>query len=106
MSAHVLFKCIKRVGGNRSLSPNSFNKFNNTGARMLDSIYHLRSKLLAFWREKVKMLPSFITKVMLLDSILPHPISSGNECDKMSLNIAIFFLYLSLIYHIYFYAIS
>ena len=23
-----------------------------------------------------------VTKVMLLDSILPHPVSSGNECDK------------------------
>ena len=25
---------------------NEFNKFNNTGARMLDSIYHMTSKLL------------------------------------------------------------
>ena len=29
---------------------------------------------------------------MLLDSILPHPVSSGNECDKRSLNIAIFLI--------------
>ena len=25
--------------------PNEFNKFNNTGARMLDSIYHMTLKL-------------------------------------------------------------
>ena len=29
---------------------------------------------------------------MLLDSILPRPVSSGNECDKRSLNIAIFLI--------------
>ena len=40
---------------------NKFNKFNNAGARMLDS-YHMTSKLLkiAFWPENVKILPSFI----------------------------------------------
>ena len=50
MSAHVFIKFIKRVGGKRSnvrlakiLSPfrNKFNKFNNTRARILDSIYHM-----------------------------------------------------------------
>ena len=35
MSAHVL-----------SLFRNEFNKFNNTGARMLDSIYHMTLRLL------------------------------------------------------------
>ena len=33
-----------------------------------------------------------VTKVMLLDSILPHPVSSETKCDKRSLNIAIFLL--------------
>ena len=28
-----------------SLVPNEFNKFNNTGAHMLDSIFHCTSKL-------------------------------------------------------------
>ena len=40
---------------------NLFNKFNNTGARMLDSIYHMKIKLLKnlfIWHDKVKMLPS------------------------------------------------
>ena len=29
-----------------SLFPNEFNKFNNTGARMLDSFYHMTLKLI------------------------------------------------------------
>ena len=50
MSAHVLLNLLnslrksdKMLGMPRILSLflNSFNKFNNTGARMLDSIYHL-----------------------------------------------------------------
>ena len=40
---------------------NNFNKLNNTGAQMLDSIYHMELNLLKkhIWREKVKILPSF-----------------------------------------------
>ena len=37
-------------------------KFNNTGARMLDFIYHMTLKLIKkriFWRGNVKILPSF-----------------------------------------------
>ena len=42
-----------------SLFRNEFNKFNNTGARMLDSIYHMTFKIQCtlkfhFWREHVK----------------------------------------------------
>ena len=49
MSAHVLLNSLnelrkkdKMIGLPSILSPfhNEFNKFNNTGARMLDSIYH------------------------------------------------------------------
>ena len=49
MSAHVLLNLLNelrkryKIGGLPSilsLFPNLFNKFNNTGARMLDSIYH------------------------------------------------------------------
>ena len=38
---------------------NQFNKFNNTGARMLDSIYHMPLKYLKilFWCENVKIFP-------------------------------------------------
>ena len=38
---------------------NKFNKFNNTGAPMLDSIYHYDIKIILksyFWRENVKVL--------------------------------------------------
>ena len=49
MSAHVLLKLLKELGkidkmrglpSILSLFRNDFNKFNYTGARMLDSIYH------------------------------------------------------------------
>ena len=50
MSSHVLLNLLNELGKSdimrglpSILSPfrNEFNKFNNTGARMLDSIYHL-----------------------------------------------------------------
>ena len=44
-----------------SLFPNEFNKFNNTGARMLDFIYHMTLKLLKnhIFGVKTQDLPSF-----------------------------------------------
>ena len=40
-----------------SLFRNEFNKFNNTRARMLDSIYHMTNTLKShFWRENVMVL--------------------------------------------------
>ena len=61
MSAHVLLNLLnslrkrdKMLGKPRILSlfPNSFNKFNNTRARMLDSIYHMTNTLKSdFWRK-------------------------------------------------------
>ena len=53
MSAHVLlnlFNELKKSDKMRGLPSilllfrNEFNKFNNTGARMLDSIYHMKLK--------------------------------------------------------------
>ena len=53
MSAHVLLNLLNELGKRdkmRGLSSilsffhNEFNKFNNTGARMLDSIYNMTSK--------------------------------------------------------------
>ena len=45
MSAHVLLNILNKLGERDkkllSLFRNEFNKFNNTGARMLDSIYHI-----------------------------------------------------------------
>ena len=55
MSAHVLLNLSKELGKRdkmRGLSSilssfsNSFNKFNNTRAPMLDSIYHMTLRLL------------------------------------------------------------
>ena len=54
MSAHVLLNLLNELGKRDkmrglpsilSLFRNEFNKFNNTGARMLDSIYHMTLKL-------------------------------------------------------------
>ena len=42
-----------------SLFRKEFNKFNNTGARMLDSIYHMTNALKShFWRKNVMILSS------------------------------------------------
>ena len=55
MSAHVLLNLLNelwkrdKMRGLSSFLPlflNEFNKFNNTGARMLDSIYHMTLRLL------------------------------------------------------------
>ena len=54
MSVHVLLIILnelrkrdkmRRLPSNLSLFRNEFNKFNKTGARMLDSLYHLTLKL-------------------------------------------------------------
>ena len=51
MRAHVLLNSLRKrdklLGKPRILSffPNSFNKFNNTLARILDSIYHMTFRL-------------------------------------------------------------
>ena len=73
MSAHVLLNLLNELGKRDkmrglpsilSLFRNEFNKFNNTRARMLDSIHHMTPgiKLIKnrfFWRENVKILSSF-----------------------------------------------
>ena len=50
MSAHVLLNLLNKLGKKirceamssiLSVFPNEFNKFNNTGAQMQDSIYHM-----------------------------------------------------------------
>ena len=51
MSAHVLLNLLNELGkrdkmrGLPRLFRNEFNKFNNTRARMLDSIYHMTNTL-------------------------------------------------------------
>ena len=66
MSAHVLLKLSNELGKRDSirglpsilsLFRNEFNKFNNTRARMLDSIYHMTNTLkYHFWRKIVIIL--------------------------------------------------
>ena len=63
MSAHVLLNLLNELGKRDkmrglpsilSLFRNEFNKFNNTGARMLDSIYHMINTLKShFWCKNV-----------------------------------------------------
>ena len=62
ISAHVLLNLLNELGkidkmrglpSILSLFRNEFNKFNNTRARMLDSIYHVTNTLKShFWRVK------------------------------------------------------
>ena len=62
MSAHVLLNLLNELGKRDkmrglpsilSLFRKEFNKFNNTRARMLDSIYHMTNHLKSyFWRKK------------------------------------------------------
>ena len=67
MSAHVLLNLLNELRKRDkmrglpsilSLFRNEFNKFNNTRARMLDSIYHMTNtlKLSYFWRKNVILL--------------------------------------------------
>ena len=61
MSAHVFLNLLNELGKRDkmrgllsilSLFRNEFNKFNNTRARMLDSIYHMTNTLKShFWRK-------------------------------------------------------
>ena len=66
MSAHVLLNLLSELGKRDkmrglpsilSLICNEFNKFINTRARMLDSIYHVTNTLESdFWRKNVTIL--------------------------------------------------
>ena len=65
MSAHVLLNLLNELWKRDkmrglpsilSLFRNEFNKFNNTGARMLDSIYHMTLTLFLFYIFRVKTL--------------------------------------------------
>ena len=42
---------------NVPLFRNKFNKFNNTGAQLLDSIYHVALSSRIFWRENLTAWP-------------------------------------------------
>ena len=66
MSVYVLLNLLNELGKRDkmrglpsilSLFRNEFNKFNNTRARMLDSIYHMKNTFKShFWRKNVIIL--------------------------------------------------
>ena len=68
MRVHVLLNLLNELGKRDrmqglpsifSLFCNEFNKFNNTKAGMLDSIYHMTNTLKShFWRKNVMILSS------------------------------------------------
>ena len=68
MSAYVLLNLLNKLGKRDkmrglpsilSLFRNKFDKFNNTRARMLDSIYHITNNLKShFWGKNVMILSS------------------------------------------------
>ena len=68
MSAHVLLNLLNELGKRDkmrglpsilSLFRNEFKNFNNTRARMLDSIYHMANTLKShFWRKNAMILSS------------------------------------------------
>ena len=75
MSAHVLLNLLNELGKRdkmrglpsiSSLFCNKFNKFNNTRARMLDSIYHMIIRLLWTLISSVKSYNCAIMYAMLI----------------------------------------
>ena len=72
MNAHVLLNLLNELGKSDKmrgllsilfLFRNEFNKFNNTRARMLDSIYHMTNTLKShFWRKNVIILSLYASR--------------------------------------------
>ena len=69
MSAHVLLNLLNEFGKSDKmrglpsillLFRNEFNKFNNTSARMLESIYHMTNTLKSYFRRKNVMILSLL----------------------------------------------
>ena len=83
MSAHVLLNLLNKLGKRDkmrglpsilSLFRNKFNKFNNTRAGMLDSIYHMTNTLKShFWRKNVIILSFYVRKVVM--DVITFPVN-------------------------------
>ena len=78
MSAHVLLNLLNELGKRDkmrglpsilSLFRNEFNKFNNTRARMLDSIYHMTNTLKSDFRRKKTLLFCHYVRNVVMDVI-------------------------------------
>ena len=87
MSAHVLLNLLNELGKRDkmrglpsilSLFRNEFNKFNNTGARMLDSIYHMT--LRSLWNL------IFGVKNVIIASLCTQRCYGRNNVSRKSIN--------------------
>ena len=74
MSAHVLLNLLNELGKRDkmqgllsilSLFRNEFNKFNNAGARMLDSIYHMTNTLKSHFCRKNVLFCHYVRNVVM-----------------------------------------
>ena len=82
MSAHVLLNLLNELGKSDkmrglpsilSLFRNEFNKFNNTRARMLESIYHMINTLKShFWRKTLSFC-HFVRNVVM--DVITFPVN-------------------------------
>ena len=82
MSAHVLFDLLNELGKRDkmrglpsilSLFRNEFNKFNNTRARMLDSIYHMTIMLKSHFSRKNVILKVYVRNVVM--DVITFPVN-------------------------------
>ena len=80
MSAHVLLNLLNELGKRDkmrglpsilSLFRNEFNKFNNTRARMLDSIYHMTNTLESHFWHKTLYFCHYVCNVVMDVIIFP-----------------------------------
>ena len=74
MSAHVLLNLLNELGKRYkmrglpsilSLFRNEFNKFNNTRAQMLDSIYHMKTTLKSHFCRKTLLFCHYVRNVVM-----------------------------------------
>ena len=82
MSAHALLNLLNELGKRDkmrglpsilSLFRNEFNKFNNTRARMLDSIYHMTNTLKSHFCHKTLLFCHYVRNVVL--DVITFPVN-------------------------------
>ena len=82
MSAHVLLNLLNELGNRDkvrglpsilSLFRNEFNKYNNTRARMLDSIYHMTNTLKIILGVKTLLFCHYVRNIVM--DIITFPVN-------------------------------
>ena len=82
MSAHVLLNLLNELGKRDkmrglpsilSLFRNEFNKFNNTRARMLDSIYHMENTLQSDFGVNTLLFCHYVRNVLM--DVITFPVN-------------------------------